>query len=84
MDEMRFILEEIASGVTLFKPNSKNEDDVINFQKKARIISHININKMVGGIKEVRENNTGKEYIVEILIYGGLTYTGESYLRLEK
>lgn len=81
MDEAEAILVEIKSGVTHFSPSSEKEDDIIIFQEKAKVISHPNSKGMINDIDEIRESMTGNRYITSISIIGGLTHTGESYLR---
>lgn len=79
MDEAA-ILIEIKSGVTHFSPDSLDVDDIIYFQKKARIIVHLHNEGKINDIDTIRENYTGNRYITSISITGGLTHSGEVYL----
>ena len=80
MTTLKAVLEEIKAGTTTFKPASKKEADMRDFQSIAKILNHANNKGLLESYLPSEDNRTGNFWYNEVLVLKGLSYKGEMFL----
>lgn len=80
MTILKSVLEEIKSGTTIFEPASEKEADMWDFQPIAKILDYANSEGLLKNYLPHKDSQTGNDWYDSILVKGGLSYKGETFL----
>lgn len=80
MSTLRSVLEEIQTGRTRFSPISNADKDMSDFQPIAKILVYANNQGFLERCVPHQENQISNNWYDLILVKGGLSYDGASFL----